>query len=181
MKVAFLDRDGVLNIDYRYVHTWDSFVWVPGAIEALQRLRDMKFKLIVITNQSGIARGFYSENDFHILMEQIKLELQQYNVQILDVFFCPHHKDGNVIEYKTDCNCRKPKPGMILKAIKKYMVSLSESILVGDQETDIIAGKSAGINRCFKVDSCTAENIATFEPNSSNNSLLSVAKNLQNI
>ena len=162
MKVAFLDRDGVLNVDYRYVHKWDDFVWVPGAIEGMKKLRDMDFSLIIVTNQSGIARGFYTEDDFLILMDEVKADLKRFGVSLLDVFFCPHHIEGKIDRFKIDCDCRKPRPGMLKKAIKKYGIDLNSSILIGDQDTDILAGNSAGIEKCFKVDSCVPKNLKSF-------------------
>ena len=154
MKVAFLDRDGVLNVDFGYVHTREKFVWVPGAIQAMQKLSNLDFKLIIITNQSGIARGFYTEKNFGELMKAVIDDLLTYKVEILDFFYCPHHIDGILKRYKINCECRKPKPGLIKQALAKYSIDLKNSILIGDQETDIIAGKTAGVGKCLLVDSC---------------------------
>ena len=154
MKVAFLDRDGVLNVDFGYVHTWKKFIWVPGAIQAMQKLSNLDFKLIIITNQSGIARGFYTEKDFGELMKAVVNELLTYKIEILDFFYCPHHIDGILKRYKIKCECRKPKPGLIKQALAKYRIDLNNSILIGDQESDIIAGETAGVGKCILVDSC---------------------------
>ena len=154
MKVAFLDRDGVINVDFGYVHRWKQFVWVPGAIRAMKKLLAIGFEIIIITNQSGIARGFYTEEDFDKLMKKVKKELVSHNIKILDVFYCPHHIDGILKDYKIKCGCRKPKPGLINQAKKKYEIDLENSILIGDQESDVKAGKAAGINNCILVESC---------------------------
>ena len=95
--------------DYGYVHQWESYKWVSGSIEALKSLNSLGYSIIV-TNQAGIARGYYDEADFHKLMEKVILELKQCGVDILDYYYCPHHVDGIIEKYKVACNCRKPKP-----------------------------------------------------------------------
>ena len=178
MKVAFLDRDGVLNVDFGYVHNWDNFVWIPGSIEAMQKLQDHGFNIIIITNQAGIARGYYSEKDFHKLMKEMRSHLDKFNVKILDIFFCPHHIEGKTKKYRKNCSCRKPEPGMLLNAIEKYNINRNESIFIGDRESDIIAGRAAGIDQSIKVDSVRADTILSKFNHETQNTLLSAVNRL---
>ena len=147
MKAAFLDRDGVINEDFGYVGKIEDFEFKEGIFELLELLQKLGFTLFVVTNQSGIARGYYNENDFYKLMEWMKDELQKKGIEIKDVQFCPHHPD-----ITGECECRKPKPGMILDLAKKYDVDLKNSIMIGDSKRDIEAAKRAGIEKTFKVE-----------------------------
>ena len=146
MKAAFLDRDGVINIDYGYVGSIDRFEFNEGIFELLKLLQKKGYQLFVVTNQSGIARGYYTENDFHSLMEWMKDELKKREIKIIDYEFCPHHPD-----ITGECECRKPKPGMILNLAKKYNIDLANSIMIGDNLSDIEAAKNAGIKRTYLV------------------------------
>jgi D-glycero-D-manno-heptose 1,7-bisphosphate phosphatase len=147
MKAAFLDRDGVINIDTGYVGRVEDFEFKEGIFELLKLLQKLGFTLFVVTNQSGIARGYYSENDFYKLTEWMKDELQKKRIEIKDVRFCPHHPD-----ITGECECRKPKPGMILDLAKEYGIDLKNSIMIGDGDRDIEAAKRAGIKKTFKVE-----------------------------
>jgi len=147
VKAAFLDRDGVINEDFGYVGKIEDFEFKEGIFELLELLQKLGFTLFVVTNQSGIARGYYNENDFYKLMEWMKDELQKKGIEIKDVQFCPHHPD-----ITGECECRKPKPGMILDLAKKYDVDLKNSIMIGDSKRDIEAAKRAGIEKTFKVE-----------------------------
>jgi len=146
MKAAFLDRDGVINIDYGYVGSIDKFKFKEGIFELLQFLQDIGYKLFIVTNQSGIARGYYSENEFHNLMNYMINELKKTGIEIADYEFCPHHPD-----ITGECECRKPKPGMILNLAKKYNIDLQDSIMIGDSLSDIKAAKNAGIKKAYLV------------------------------
>jgi len=146
MKAAFLDRDGVINIDYGYVGSIDKFKFKDGIFELLKILQDIGYKLFIVTNQSGIARGFYSEEDFHNLMDYMIKELKKRDIEIVDYKFCPHHPD-----ITGECECRKPKAGMILNLAKKYNIDLKNSIMIGDNLTDMQAAKNAGIKRAYLV------------------------------
>jgi D-glycero-D-manno-heptose 1,7-bisphosphate phosphatase len=137
-KALFLDRDGVINIDKGYVHKIEDFEFIEGIFDLCKSYQDKGYLIIVITNQAGIARGYYTEEDFLKLSEWMKKEFAKKNVIITDIFYCPHHPD-----FTGECECRKPKPGMILEAAKKYNIDLSKSILIGDKITDIEAGKRA--------------------------------------
>jgi D-glycero-D-manno-heptose 1,7-bisphosphate phosphatase len=142
---AFIDRDGVINEERNYVHQIDDFVFLPGAIHALRRLQDMGFLLVVVTNQAGIARGFYSLAQFDKLTNHMKQELRLGGVTISGIYYCPHHPNGAVKELAIDCDCRKPRPGMLLTAAKELGLDLAKSVLVGDKHSDILAGQSAGV------------------------------------
>ena len=144
-KVVFLDRDGVINEDSGYVYEWNKFVFIDGSIEALSIFIKLGFKIIIVTNQSGIARGYFTENDFHKLSRYLISYLKQKEIELLDIFYCPHLPDGSIIEYSISCSCRKPSPGMILSAKEKHNVNLGDSFLAGDKETDILAASRSGI------------------------------------
>jgi D-glycero-D-manno-heptose 1,7-bisphosphate phosphatase len=138
IKTIFLDRDGVINKEINYLHRIEDFEFIDGIFEACIHFKSLGYKIIVVTNQSGIARGYYSENDYQLLSNWMKNQFQTKNVDILDIFHCPH-------DPKSKCICRKPKPGMLLKAIQKYDINMEKSWLIGDKETDIISANKAGI------------------------------------
>ena len=146
MKAVFLDRDGVINKNFGYVGSIDKFEFKEGIFELLKFLQDKEFNLFVVTNQSGIARGYYSEKDFHNLMAYMIDELKKKNIEIKDYNFCPHHP-----EFSCECDCRKPKPGMILYLAKRYNIDLENSIMIGDSLSDIEAAKNAGIKKAYLV------------------------------
>ena len=148
-KAAFLDRDGVINYDRNYVHKWDDFELITGCEEALKQLQEAGYLLLVITNQSGIARGYYTLDDYQVLTEQMINYFKIKGIVINKVYYCPHLKEANVKEYNIDCNCRKPKDGMIIKAVNEFNINLEESLLIGDKKIDIQAGKSAGVGSLY--------------------------------
>lgn len=150
-RAIFLDRDGVINIDNGYVSVVDDFEFIDGVIEALQALKEKGFLLVVITNQSGIARGYFSEEQFHTLTEWMDWSLADRGVDLDGIYYCPHHSIHGLGEYKVDCDCRKPKAGMLNEAVKELKIDLSQSILVGDKVSDIQAGLAAGINNNYLV------------------------------
>ena len=143
-KAIFLDRDGTLNIDYGYVHKIDNFKFIDGAIDALRELKKMGYMLVLVTNQSGIARGYFSEEQFLQLTEWMDWSLAEQDVDLDGIYYCPHHPEGKG-EYKEDCDCRKPKSGMLLQAIKELKIDPTQSIMVGDKVEDIKAGISAKV------------------------------------
>jgi D-glycero-D-manno-heptose 1,7-bisphosphate phosphatase len=150
-KAAFIDRDGVINVDRAYVYRIEDFEFIPGSIDALRNLRAAGYLLVVITNQSGIARGLYSESDYRLLEAHMRASLSSAGVVLDDVQFCPHLPDAAVAQYRSDCECRKPGSGMILNAARQLDIDLSRSILVGDRASDLQAGVAAGVGRCFLV------------------------------
>ena len=143
-KAIFLDCDGTLNIDYGYVHEIDNFKFIDGAIDALRELKKMGYMLVLVTNQSGIARGYFSEVQFLQLTEWMDWSLAEQDVDLDGIYYCPHHPEGKG-EYKESCDCRKPKPGMLLQAIKELKIDPTQSIMVGDKVEDLKAGIGAKV------------------------------------
>lgn len=150
-RAVFLDRDGVVNVDHGYVGRWEDFEFVPGAVDAMRRLHQAGWRLVVVTNQSGIARGYYTEADYEALTAQMKAELAAAGAPLAAVYHCPHHPKGSVAAYARDCDCRKPAPGMILRAAQELGISLAESVLVGDKASDAQAARAAGVGRVVLV------------------------------
>jgi D-glycero-D-manno-heptose 1,7-bisphosphate phosphatase len=148
---VFLDRDGVINQETDYVHKVDEFHFVDGVFAACREMSASGYRLIVITNQAGIARGYYTEDDFQQLTKWMLDTFRQQGVEIDGVYYCPHHPVHGVGGYRRDCDCRKPAPGMILRAAQEHSLDLQHSILVGDKATDIEAGRVAGIGCCVLV------------------------------
>jgi len=141
----FLDRDGVINDDLDYVYRIKNFKFIPGVFEACRKFIERGYQIIIITNQAGIARGYYTEDDFEQLNQWMLNKFVYHNVEIKGVYYCPHHPVHGKNQYRVDCDCRKPKPGMILRAAQEHELDLRRSILIGDKASDIKAGKSAGI------------------------------------
>ena len=146
-RAISLDRDGVINEDHGYVGTWDRFDFVHGALEGIKVLNGLGYRVIVVTNQSGIGRGLYTQNMFVKLTKRMLDEIADYGARVDAVYACPHFDN----QEKIDCDCRKPKPGMILAAIEKYHLSAELSFLVGDKASDISAAKSAGVSQAALV------------------------------
>lgn len=155
MKTIFLDRDGVINKDYGYIHKWEHFVFISGSLRGLKILSEKNFRIIIVTNQAGIAKGHYTENDFKILTDTFNKFCKNKGIRIHDTFYCPHHVDGVIKKYVKACNYRKPNSGMFLKAIKKYRINVKDAIMVGDKITDLIASSNAGIEMNFLVNEKT--------------------------
>ncbi|MCL6478028.1 MAG: HAD family hydrolase [Peptococcaceae bacterium] len=141
----FLDRDGVINIDYGYVYKKENFEFVEGIFELCRTAKRLGYLIFVITNQAGIGRGYYTEQDFLNLTDWMCGVFSENGVVIDKVYFCPSHPEHGVGRYKIDSPYRKPGPGMILQAAEEFGVDISRSILVGDKETDIQAGIAAGV------------------------------------
>jgi len=145
VPAIFLDRDGTINVDHGYVYEIDDFQFIDGVIEAMQELKAMGFALILVTNQSGIARGKFTEAQFMRLTEWMDWSLADRDVELDGIYFCPHHPDAGEGEYRQDCDCRKPKPGMLLDAQKFLDIDMAASYIVGDKVEDMQAGKAAGV------------------------------------
>ncbi len=156
-QAVFLDRDGVINLDRAYVSRWEDFEFVPGAVDAMRRLKAAGYALVVVTNQSGIARGYYSEAQYQALTAAMQQALADAGAAVDAVYHCPHHPKGQLAELAIDCDCRKPAPGMILRAAKDLNLSLADSVLVGDKRSDIEAARAAGVGRAYIVQSDNAE------------------------
>jgi D-glycero-D-manno-heptose 1,7-bisphosphate phosphatase len=144
IKTIFLDRDGVINKDTNYLSKIEEFEFINGIFETCQYLLSMDYKIIVVTNQSGIARGYYSEKDFQKITHWMLVQFEINGINILDVLHCPHSSDSN-------CNCRKPKPGMFIKAKNKHGIDMEKSWMIGDSERDIKAANLAGIKKTILV------------------------------
>lgn len=140
MKVLFLDRDGVINCDIGYLHEINKAKFVDGIFEFCKYFQDKGFKLIIVTNQSGIGRNYFSEEDFKILSNWMLRKFLEKGIHILDIFYCPHAPEDN-------CNCRKPKSGLFIDAIRKFQIEIDQSWSIGDNERDITASISAGVKK----------------------------------
>ena len=145
-KAIFLDRDGVINEDTGYVILPKEFSFKDGIFEFCRFAQEKGYLLIVITNQAGIARGYYTEDDFHKLNDWMLKEFEIRGVHISRVYYCPYHPVYGIGEYKRESEDRKPNPGMILKAKAECGIDLKRSVLIGDKDSDIEAGQAAGIN-----------------------------------
>ena len=145
-SALLLDRDGVINIDYGYVHSMDNFKYMQGAKEIIKMANDLGILVIVVTNQSGIARGYYTEEEFNLFSEEINEDLKNFGAHIDATYFCPHHPKEGIGDLRTNCNCRKPKTGLIMKAIKEWNLDKKKCFLIGDKDSDIIAANRCGIS-----------------------------------
>uniref|UniRef100_UPI0040482465 D-glycero-alpha-D-manno-heptose-1,7-bisphosphate 7-phosphatase n=1 Tax=Cyanobium sp. TaxID=2164130 RepID=UPI0040482465 len=148
-KALFLDRDGVVNADTGYVFKEEHIAFVPGIFDLCREANLKGYRIIIITNQAGIARGYYSEEKFMKLMYWMKERLQKEGCLIDDVLFCPYHKQGTIKRYRKDSYMRKPNPGMLYEGAIRNDVRLDKSILIGDQISDLMAGKRAKIGKVF--------------------------------
>ncbi|WP_458396762.1 D-glycero-beta-D-manno-heptose 1,7-bisphosphate 7-phosphatase [Campylobacter sp.] len=144
IKALFLDRDGVINYDPGYVYRIEDFEFMPGIFEALAGFMALGYEIFVVTNQSGIGRGYYSEDDFAKLSKYMIDEFKSYGVEIKKIYHCPHTPSD-------DCNCRKPKPGMILQALDEFNISLKDSLMIGDKPSDLEAARKAGVKSGYLI------------------------------
>jgi D-glycero-D-manno-heptose 1,7-bisphosphate phosphatase len=142
---VFLDRDGTINEDTGYVHTTEGFRWLPGATSALRRLNDAGYYVFVVTNQAGVARGFYDEAQVVALHAWMQSKLRVAGAHIDDFRYCPHHPDGVVEAYRGQHAWRKPSPGMLLDLMQAWPIDVERSVMIGDQLSDIDAGRAAGV------------------------------------
>ncbi|MDR7343126.1 D-glycero-D-manno-heptose 1,7-bisphosphate phosphatase [Pantoea alhagi] len=165
VPAIFLDRDGTVNVDHGYVHEIDDFQFIDGVIEAMQELKKMGYALVLVTNQSGIARGMFSEDQFMQLTEWMDWSLADREVDLDGIYYCPHHPEAAVESYRQQCDCRKPQPGMLLSAMKELNIDMAASYMVGDKIDDVQAGKAAGVGttvlvRSGKPVTAEGENVA---------------------
>jgi D-glycero-D-manno-heptose 1,7-bisphosphate phosphatase len=150
-RAVFLDRDGVINVDRHYLHRVEQFEFIAGVPHALHRLQQAGWKLVVVTNQSGIARGHFTEDDYQRLTRHMTERLAEAGVQLDAVLHCPHLPDAPVAAYRIACACRKPAPGLLVRAARQLGLDLACSVMVGDKGSDLRAGRSAGVSRCLLV------------------------------
>ena len=146
IKTIFLDRDGVINKEVNYLYKIEDFEFIDGIFKACLHYQNLGYKIIIITNQSGISRGYFSESDYQKLTQWMLGQFEKNNINILDVFHCPHGPDSI-------CECRKPKPGMLLSAKHKHNIDMSKSWMIGDKSADIIAANNSGISNTILVKS----------------------------
>ncbi len=144
-KAVFLDRDGVINEDKGYVHRIEDFKIYPEVFPALKKLQEAGYKLLIVTNQSGIALDYYTEEDFKKLTDYMLNVFEKEGIHIDKVYYCPHHENGTNPKYTLKCECRKPESGMIRKGIEEFNIDPSKSFLIGDKENDIKAAHKEGV------------------------------------
>ncbi len=145
IPAVFLDRDGTINVDHGYVHEIDQFQFIDGVIEAMKELKRQGFALVLVTNQSGIARGKFSEDQFMTLTEWMDWSLADRGVDLDGIYYCPHHPEHGKGDYRQECDCRKPKPGMLISAQQFLNIDMAASYIVGDRAEDLQAAAAAGV------------------------------------
>ena len=144
-RAVFFDRDGVLNEEVGYLHEIERFKWIDGAREAVKLCNEKNFLAVVVTNQGGIAKALYTARDVDVLHNFMQESLAEIGAHIDGFYYCPHHIDGTIKELSVECDCRKPKPGLILRACKDFDIEPARSIMFGDKERDIGAARAAGL------------------------------------
>jgi len=142
-RAVFLDRDGTVNIEKEYLYRIEDFEFIPGAVDAIRILNEAGYFVVVVSNQSGIARGYYTEEDVETLHRQVAGMLADSGAKVDAWYFCPHHPSGKG-SYSLPCNCRKPLPGMLVEAARRFDIDLTESVMVGDKRIDVEAALAAG-------------------------------------
>ena len=143
-RAVFLDRDGVIVEDPYYTYRTDQLKLIPGSAKAIRLLNENNFITVVVTNQAGIAKGYFTEEDTISFNQSMKQKLMEHDAHIDAIYYCPHHPDAKIEKYKIDCDCRKPKPGMLKDAEKDFNIDLRRSFIIGDRLSDIDAGKCVG-------------------------------------
>lgn len=149
---VFLDRDGVINRDLGYVYRPEDFEFIDGIFRLSIAIRKAGYKIIVVTNQAGVARGFYTEDDLNRLHEWLRRQFRERGADIDAFYYCPCHPEGTVERYRQNSPDRKPEPGMILRAARDFSIDVSRSVMLGDKESDIEAGRRAGVGALIRLD-----------------------------
>lgn len=144
-KCIFLDRDGNINVEKDYLHRVEDFEFEEGALEAIKAFSETEYLIVIVTNQSGIARGYYTEEDVKTLHVYLKQKIEDTGGRVDGFYYCPHHPEKGIGEYKKECSCRKPEPGMFLQAKEDLDIDFENSIMVGDKMSDVEAGKRLGM------------------------------------
>jgi D-glycero-D-manno-heptose 1,7-bisphosphate phosphatase len=150
-RALFLDRDGVVNVEVGYLHRAEEVRFVDGIFPLCRTAARLGYRLIVVTNQAGIARGYYSEADFHALMEFMRGQLRTEGVELDAVYYCPFHPEHGIGEYKREHEDRKPGTGMLLRGAREFGIELTESVMVGDRCSDLAAANAAKLRQAFLV------------------------------
>lgn len=148
---VFLDRDGVITVDHGFTHRVEDFQFIAGSAQAMGLLQAAGWRLVVVTNQSGMARGLFTNQDYERFTAHLRAQLQRAGVHLDAVLHCPHLPDATVASYRVACDCRKPAPGMLLRAARELSLDLGASVMVGDRLSDVQAGRAAGVGRCVLV------------------------------
>ena len=149
VPALFLDRDGVVNVNHGYVHTPDKFDFIPGIFDLVRKANELGLLVVIVTNQSGIGRGYYSENTFLKLTDWMLAEFEQQGALITDVLYCPHHPNEANEPYKVECECRKPNKGLAIEAANKHNIDLTKSIMVGDKPIDVEFALKASMKHAY--------------------------------
>lgn len=162
-KALFLDRDGIINEDHGYVYRFEDFTFIEGIFDLIHRFVAQGYLPVVVTNQSGIGRGMYTESDFHSLMGQVQGVFTQQGLPTVPVYFCPNHPTKGIGRYKVSCNNRKPAPGMLLTAQQEWNIDFARSVMVGDSWRDIVAAQRAGVGLSYFLKGKPIPNDANLE------------------
>lgn len=169
-KALFLDRDGVVNVDHGYVHSPEQVSWVPGLKQLLSAAIGAGFVPVIVTNQAGIARGFYSETDFLAFAGWMHAQFEAWDTPVLATYYCPHHPLAGVGAYCVQCDCRKPNPGMLQAACGDWHFDPASSVMLGDRNSDVRAALNAGIGAPYllnasgeRLESGSAREITTLQ------------------
>jgi D-glycero-D-manno-heptose 1,7-bisphosphate phosphatase len=139
---VFLDRDGTINEEMGYINHPDRFIVFPFVADSIKIFNDLEMKVIVVTNQSGVARGYFKDSLVLELHDKLMKKMSEEGAKIDEIYYCPHHPVEGQGNYKLDCNCRKPKPGMVLQAVEKYHIDTQKSIMIGDRYKDIVFARN---------------------------------------
>lgn len=161
-RALFLDRDGVINVDHGYIGSVDRFELIPGVVEALARAAALGYRLVVVTNQSGIARGYFSAADYDRVEDHMVALFADKGIRFTGIYHCPHHIAGVVGALSVPCDCRKPAPGMILRACRDHAIDPARSIMLGDRRSDLKAGDAAGVGNGFLISPVTDASYPSF-------------------
>lgn len=163
---VFLDRDGTVNVEVHYLSQPEQLELLPTIAEAIGRLNVMGIAVVVVTNQAGIARGYFPEHRLQVIHDRLRQMLATSGARIDGIYYCPHHPTSGLGSYKVDCDCRKPKAGMLNQAARDLRIDLSRSLMIGDRETDLQAGKNAGCQTALVLTGYGPETSATINMNS---------------
>lgn len=150
-RAVLLDRDGVVNVNHGYVHSAAETEWIDGIFGLARAARSAGYALVVVTNQAGIGRGYYTSGEFLAYTRWVHGEFAAKGAPLLATYYCPHHPTEGVGAFRTECECRKPRPGMLLKAAAQWNIDLGSSLLVGDHLSDIAAAEAAGVGLAVLV------------------------------
>ena len=176
----FLDRDGVINVEDGIVRSPDQLRLIPGSAEAIARLNALGVPVIVITNQPVVARGWANEDELGVIHDRLRDLLKAHGAVLDAVYFCPHHENANDPAYRTICECRKPRPGMLLKAAEEFGLKLSDCVMIGDRTVDLMAAREAGCSTFLvKTGFAGQDGICSVEPDGEFDDLAAAVKYIE--